>query len=147
MIAFRALASRPLLPTGKLGGLRLIGSERFMSERERKEGREEFKAISKIKEEEEYFYKKDLGLIRKMRERADAERRQRELEQRKEQHWMRCPKCGAEMREIELVNVKIDRCPECNGIYLDSGEIEILLQMQKKHAFFSKIFKESKLEK
>lgn len=55
--------------------MQLIGSEDLMSERQGNGEREEFKAISKIKEEEEYFYKKDLGLIRKMRERADAERR------------------------------------------------------------------------
>lgn len=60
---------------------------------------------------------------------------------------MRCPKCGAQMHEVELASVKIDRCSECKGVYLDNGELEILLQMQKKHAFLSKLLKESELEK
>ena len=40
---------------------------------------------------------------------------------------MRCPLCGVPMREVPRRGVKIDVCPECRGVWLDSGELEKLL--------------------
>ena len=49
----------------------------------------------------------------------------------KELHYMRCPKCGMEMTTSILADVEIDVCPDCNGIYLDSGELSKLLEEGK----------------
>src|SRR5437762_2330689 len=38
-----------------------------------------------------------------------------------------CPNCSAEMRIEEVYGVKLDVCPECAGIWLDSGELRTLL--------------------
>ena len=40
---------------------------------------------------------------------------------------MDCPVCKNAMIVLELNEVEIDYCPECRGIWLDSGELEILL--------------------
>ena len=40
---------------------------------------------------------------------------------------MRCPLCNVQMREVPRRGVKIDVCPECRGVWLDSGELEKLL--------------------
>jgi Zn-finger nucleic acid-binding protein len=40
---------------------------------------------------------------------------------------MRCPLCNARLREVPRRGVKIDVCPECRGVWLDSGEMEKLL--------------------
>lgn len=42
---------------------------------------------------------------------------------------MDCPVCGrdAAMITLELHEVEIDYCPQCEGIWLDEGELEILL--------------------
>ncbi len=40
---------------------------------------------------------------------------------------MKCPKCQADMITLELEGVEIDYCEECGGIWLDAGELEILL--------------------
>ena len=40
---------------------------------------------------------------------------------------MDCPVCQNAMITLELANVEIDYCPECSGIWLDKGELEILL--------------------
>ena len=39
---------------------------------------------------------------------------------------MRCPKCRADMEQINYEGTEIDRCTICNGIWFDAGEIEQL---------------------
>jgi hypothetical protein len=41
---------------------------------------------------------------------------------------MICPACKQPMIVIELNQVEIDFCYECKGVWLDAGELEILLQ-------------------
>jgi Zn-finger nucleic acid-binding protein len=40
---------------------------------------------------------------------------------------MNCPVCRNAMITCELENVEIDHCPDCGGIWLDAGELELLL--------------------
>lgn len=94
--------------------------------------------------EEEYFRKKEKELIEKMRVKLDAERRQRESQQVKEFHWMRCPKCGEPMEERDLAPIKVDICTRCGGIYFDKGELDLLLQTKQRGRFvdrLSRLFK------
>jgi Zn-finger nucleic acid-binding protein len=44
---------------------------------------------------------------------------------------MRCPKCRADMEQIEYEGVEVDRCTICAGIWFDHGEVE---QLQDKKA-------------
>jgi len=39
---------------------------------------------------------------------------------------MRCPKCRADMEQIEFEGTEIDRCEICRGIWFDAGEIELM---------------------
>jgi PAT family beta-lactamase induction signal transducer AmpG len=39
---------------------------------------------------------------------------------------MRCPKCRADMEQVEYEGVEIDRCKYCKGIWFDAGESELL---------------------
>ena len=39
---------------------------------------------------------------------------------------MQCPACGTEMFVLEFELVEIDFCPECKGVWLDSGELELV---------------------
>ena len=41
---------------------------------------------------------------------------------------MTCPVCGNAMIVLELNEIEIDYCPSCNGIWLDGGELELLLE-------------------
>ena len=43
---------------------------------------------------------------------------------------MRCPKCRADMEQIDYEGTEIDRCRICHGIWFDAGEIEILKDKQ-----------------
>ena len=43
---------------------------------------------------------------------------------------MRCPKCRADMEQIEYEGTEVDRCTICQGIWFDVGEIDILKNKQ-----------------
>ena len=40
---------------------------------------------------------------------------------------MNCPVCKTPLLILELNNVEIDHCTKCGGVWLDGGELEILL--------------------
>lgn len=82
--------------------------------------------------EEEYFAKLEFEKRRKLLEEQEKAIEAAEKSRLKELHYMRCPKCGMELQEIELRNVKIDKCFSCEGIWLDTGELNTLMAMDKK---------------
>ena len=43
---------------------------------------------------------------------------------------MQCPVCKNSMVILELDKVEIDYCPSCKGIWLDNGELELLMEDQ-----------------
>ncbi len=45
---------------------------------------------------------------------------------------MNCPACNNPMITMELQDVEIDHCLKCGGIWLDAGEMEILLEDARK---------------
>jgi len=71
--------------------------------------------------ENEYFARLDAELRKELRERADTERAARVAADRN-----KCPRDGAALVAKEYHHVTIDRCPTCDGIWLDKGELEIL---------------------
>lgn len=38
-----------------------------------------------------------------------------------------CPKCGSDMRTYERNQVHVDQCTGCGGLFLDRGELEVLV--------------------
>jgi uncharacterized protein with PIN domain len=91
--------------------------------------------------EDEYFHRKDQEKIAKLREQAEAQRARLEAENKKKEYWMRCPKCGSTLQEESYENVVyLDRCTTktCGGIFLDGGELEILLKA--KSSLLNRIF-------
>ena len=45
---------------------------------------------------------------------------------------MDCPACRNPMVTLELAGVEIDHCLECGGIWLDAGELELLMDEPEK---------------
>jgi uncharacterized protein len=83
-------------------------------------------AYQPSEKEQEYFVRQEADRLRKL---ADQHRKEMEAEQREKEkalHYMKCPKCGMELREIEFGDVKIDKCFTCEGLWLDKGELERL---------------------
>ncbi len=80
----------------------------------------------------------------------ERERRQKELDEifkqdearkRKELHWMKCPKCGSDLQHVNIEEMKIDKCPLCEGVFLDRGELEELMLKKKgePHGFLRRL--------
>jgi hypothetical protein len=38
----------------------------------------------------------------------------------------KCPVDGSEMKKEVIYNVIIDRCPQCAGVWLDNGELDLV---------------------
>ena len=41
---------------------------------------------------------------------------------------MRCPIDGTELKMADRQGVEIDYCPQCRGVWLDSGELEKIIE-------------------
>ncbi len=82
--------------------------------------------------EEKYILKMEEEQLKKLRGECDQKREEERKKFQKESHWMKCPKCGSDLEEINLQSVFIDKCEQCGGIWLDQGELELLVDGQAK---------------
>ena len=41
---------------------------------------------------------------------------------------MKCPTCHNLMIVVEHENIELDYCPDCSGVWFDTGELELLLE-------------------
>ena len=80
--------------------------------------------------EEEYFAKAEYEKLKSLAEAKTREMAQGEKERLKELHWMHCPKCGQDLVPVKLHGVEVDRCPACDGLWLDAGELGQVLQRE-----------------
>jgi len=92
---------------------------------------------TKSEKEEQYFAEQELANRKKLREKLDAQKKAHKDEQKTE-HWMKCPKCGGDLEEKGYEDVCIDQCKSCKGIYLDDGELQLLLEGRKAKGFLSR---------
>lgn len=44
---------------------------------------------------------------------------------------LKCPRCNIYMKKLKKKDVIIDVCKKCGGMWVDAGEHEKLLQMEK----------------
>jgi Zn-finger nucleic acid-binding protein len=42
-----------------------------------------------------------------------------------------CPNCDASMQAVQRASVEFDMCPQCRGVWLDRGELEKLMAMER----------------
>ncbi len=88
--------------------------------------------------EEKYFYNLNKELIDRKRKELDANKASA---QNTHPHWMKCPKCGSSMEEVELTGIKVDKCVGCEGIYFDNGELQILIESKEPKGFLGTLKK------
>jgi ribosomal protein L37AE/L43A len=84
-------------------------------------------SFQKIGQEEEYIARKEAERRKKLEE----EKKKAEVVERKKKHYMHCPKCGSDLKEIDHQGIKIDECQECKGVWLDAGELEEIAKLEK----------------
>lgn len=81
--------------------------------------------------EEEYFARMEFERKKKIEEEKHQRLAEEEKKKLQELHYLRCPKCGMELIEIDFRNIKADKCSECGGIWLDAGEIDAVAKLEK----------------
>jgi len=95
--------------------------------------------VQPTEREEEYFARLEFERLQKI----EHERQQRlaaeEKKRLKDLHYMQCPKCGMKLVEIDYRGLKIDKCTECDGVWLDAGELEAVARLDK--SMIGKFFK------
>ncbi len=88
--------------------------------------------------EDDWFRENEKKLLeeaRHAREAREAERKAHETaaerKRVKDLHFMKCPKCGHDLKVEKLELVEIDRCTFCEGFFVDAGELEQLFLSRK----------------
>ena len=44
---------------------------------------------------------------------------------------VKCPLCNVDMKILMVKDVEIDKCPDCEGVWLDKGELEELAEKDR----------------
>ena len=81
--------------------------------------------------EEEYFVRMEFERKKKLEEEKHKKLAEEEKLSLKSLHFMKCLKCGMELIEVDYKNVRIDKCSECDGVWLDAGELEAVSNLEK----------------
>ena len=87
--------------------------------------------VKPSEKEEEFFAREEFEKKKKEQEESNKRLESEEKKRLKELHYMRCPKCGMELIEINYKNVAVDKCSFCEGIWLDAGELEAIAALEK----------------
>jgi len=81
--------------------------------------------------EEEYFARMEFERRKKIEEEKQMKLAEEEKKKLRGLHYMKCPKCGMGLIEIDYKGIRIDKCSECEGVWLDAGEIEVISKFEK----------------
>ncbi|MDO8723144.1 MAG: zf-TFIIB domain-containing protein [Syntrophales bacterium] len=89
--------------------------------------------------EAEYIARIEFAKKKKIEEEKQKKLAEQAKKSLRELHFMRCPKCGMELIEIDYKDIKVDKCSNCEGIWLDTGELETISRLEK--SGLDKLFK------
>lgn len=81
--------------------------------------------------EDEYFARLEFEKKKEKEREKQLKLAEEERQRLKELHFMRCPKCGMELIEIDYHRIKVDKCSGCDGIWLDAGELDQVSRLEK----------------
>lgn len=87
--------------------------------------------IKPTEKEEEYFARHEFEKRKKARKEHEAKLNHAEKVRLKELHHMHCPKCGHDLVEMDYKGIAVDKCSNCEGVWLDAGELEQVSNLEK----------------
>jgi hypothetical protein len=102
-----------------------------------------------LKTEAQWFYEREREIIEEQhreREKRLAELLKAEEDERtiklREAHWLKCPKCGHDMKSLQLEGIELEQCTFCEGIYFDRGELDSFLMRRtaQRFKFYRRLF-------
>ena len=77
--------------------------------------------------EDEYFARRDAEWVKSRRAELDKQ----EAAAAKAAGTPKCPRCHGPLTEREFQSVKVDACEKCKGVWLDAGELEMVMLLKK----------------
>jgi hypothetical protein len=77
--------------------------------------------------EEEFFARFEAERLKTAKTSAEMEARLAE----RRSHFMKCPRCGADLRVEHYSGIEVERCPECHGVWFDAHEAERLVEINE----------------
>ncbi len=81
--------------------------------------------------EDEFVARTEYERQKKIEEEKNKNIAKAKKEELTELHFMKCPKCGMELIAIDYKGIEVDKCSECEGIWLDAGELEAVSKLEK----------------
>lgn len=87
--------------------------------------------VKPSEQEEVYFARVELERKKKLEEEKLKRIAEEEKRGLRELHHMHCPKCGMEISEVDYKGIRIDKCFQCQGIWLDAGELEAISKLEQ----------------
>jgi hypothetical protein len=81
--------------------------------------------------EEEFYARAEFERLKKIEAEKLHKLAEEDKKRLKELHFMRCPKCGMDLIEIDYKSIMVDKCSACEGIWLDAGELEAITKLEK----------------
>ena len=76
--------------------------------------------------EDDYFKRIENEKKAALKSKLDANASDVALAERKTLHWNKCGKCGQDMETLAYRGVEIEKCPDCQAVLLDPGELQTL---------------------
>jgi uncharacterized paraquat-inducible protein A len=77
--------------------------------------------------EDEYFARRDAEWLKERRAALDAERSAKESAEQRP----KCPRCHQPLEERSFKSLKLDVCIVGHGVWLDAGELEMILHLPR----------------
>jgi hypothetical protein len=87
--------------------------------------------IKPTEHEDEYFARIEQEMKKKIEEQKKKQTSEEERAKLRELHFMKCPKCGIDLIEIDFRGMKMDECSACRGIWLDAVEFDAMVKIDK----------------
>lgn len=78
--------------------------------------------------ENEYFYRQEQELIKKLKEKLDAEQ--------KEATGIDCLKCDGKMVESDFEGLMVEVCNKCHGVWLDTDKLARIAHHENERKFW-----------
>ena len=82
-------------------------------------------------QEDEYFAKLEFERRKKALEEQESRSTEEERQRILAVARGRCPKCGAELIPVPYRGIELDKCPRCQGVWLDFGELDQVVAEDK----------------
>jgi len=74
--------------------------------------------------EAEFFAREEQEKLHRLAEQQKREKEEADREHSRNIHFMKCPKCGADLKKARMGLVDVEECTHCDTLVLDKGALD-----------------------